>query len=158
MKRVSGFPIPLPAAIFCAAAVMIAWPFAGGSLHAGQTGHGIMLAAQEGQTAAKSGPEGAGGSQAGKDESFAKDAKKALRDVNKQIAALGKEMKKQGEEAKAGAKDSWNDVKEKQRVAKTKLQELSKAGGDAWEKAKADFNGALDDLKNSYHKAADAFK
>ena len=117
-----------------------------------------MLAAQENDTAAKPGPEASGGSQTGQDQSFKKDAQKALRDINKQFATLGKEMKKGGTEVKTETKEGWNDLKQKQHVARSKLKELSKASGDAWEKAKGDFNGALDDLKASYNKAVSAFK
>jgi hypothetical protein len=158
MMRVLGFPIALPAAILCAGAVMIAWPFAGSSLHAAEAAQGTMFAAQGTETATKPVAKAPGESQTGQTENFTKDAKKALRDIDKQIAALGKKMKKQGTEVKAEVKESWNDLKEKQHVAKLKLKELSKSGGDAWQKTKSDFNGALDDLKKSYDKAVSSFK
>lgn len=156
--KLCGFPITLPAAILCVFAVMIAGPHAVGSLHADEAGQGTVLAARESEPATNSTPGAPEASQGGQNESFTKDAKKALRDIDKQIASLGKEMKKQGTEVKAETKESWNDLKAKQRVARLKLKELSRTGGEVWEKTKADFNGALDDLRKSYDKAVSAFK
>lgn len=64
-------------------------------------------------------------------------------------------MKKAGSKVKVDAKDSWNDLKAKQKTAKNKLTALTST---AWEKTKAEAHAARDELKKAYDKAVSYFK
>ncbi len=143
--------------ILCAGAITIAGATFGNSLRA-ETVQGTEPAAQEREGVTEPGSKGPEASQEGQHRTLKKDAKKALRDLNEQIAVLGKQVKEQGSKAESGVKESWDDVKEKQRAAKLKLKELSSAGREAREKAKSDFKSALDDLRKSYEKTVSYFK
>jgi archaellum component FlaC len=137
---------------------MIGWSALRSTVWAGETTQGVVPMAQEREGVTGPGSTPSQESGEGQNQSLKKDAKKALRDLNEQIAALGTQFKGHGSKVEAGAKESWNDLKEKQRDAKMKLKELSSAGGEVREKAKSDFKAALDDLRKSYHKAVSYFK
>ena len=91
-------------------------------------------------------------------ETYKKDLEKELRSLDKKIATLGQKVKKRGSKVEAEAKESWNDLKVKQRAARSKLKALSSAGKEAWGKAKAEADAARDELKGAYDKAASHFK
>jgi hypothetical protein len=91
-------------------------------------------------------------------ETYKKDLQKELKAIDKKIAALGKKAKKKGSELKGDAKESWDDLKAKQTVAKNKLKDVSSAGKETWEKVKSETDAAMDDLKKAYDKAVSYFK
>ena len=60
-------------------------------------------------------------------QQYKKDLQKELKAIDKKIAALGKKAKKEGSKLKGEAKESWEDLKAKQTVAKNKLKDVSSA-------------------------------
>jgi peptidoglycan hydrolase CwlO-like protein len=91
-------------------------------------------------------------------QQYKKDLQKEIKAIDKKIANLGKKVKKEGSNLKGEAKESWEDLKAKQSVAKNKLKEVSKAGKETWEKVKSEADAALDDLKKAYDKTVSYFK
>lgn len=144
-------------AMTCAALLMI-WSASAYSQQAGEPAKKSEMAAPQETGGAKPGGETA--KQSGKEDqkSLKAEAKKSIKELDKQIVSLGKEVKKQGANVKAEAKESWKDLKVKQKEAKKQLKALHKAGGKTWNKAKSDFDAALDELRKAYDKAASQFK
>ncbi len=130
--------------------LFVAWPL----LASAQQPAGQGPAGTEGKDQMKGSAGGPEGSK-GKMETYKKDLQKELRAMDNKIAALGKKVKTQGDKAGAEAKDSWNDLKAKQKTAKGKLKALS---SKAWDKTKAEADAARDELQKAYDKAASYFK
>lgn len=92
-----------------------------------------------------------------------KDAYKARIDAQlKEWSAKIAELKAKAEVAEASAKVEYvNQVEAlrlKKEKAQAKLDELKKAGDEAWETLKAGVDQAVSDLKNSINSAVSKFK
>ena len=93
-----------------------------------------------------------------KREGFQKEAQKMIGDLDKKITALGKKVKKEGSKIEAEARQGWDELKAKQKVAKNKVKNLSGKGEEVWEKAKSEADAALDEVRKAYDKAVSHFK
>ena len=69
--------------------------------------------------------ESQGSQDQSKMQKYKKELQKELKAIDKKIAALEKKAKKEGSKLKGEAKESWDDLKAKQTVAKNKLKDVS---------------------------------
>jgi hypothetical protein len=153
MKRLGFFVMML---IF--GLLLVAQPSVVCSQSAGGPEQKTRLIAQAGQAQPKPPGEATKQSDTEERESFKKEAHKNIQGLDKKITALGKKVKKQGSEVKAEAKESWEELKAKQNVAKKKLKELSAAGEETWDKVKSETKAALEEVRKTYDKAVSHFK
>lgn len=92
-----------------------------------------------------------------------KDAYKAKIDAKlKEFGARIDELKAKAEGAEAGAKVEYmkqvETLRRKKEAAQVKLEELKKAGDEAWDKLKAGVEHATAELKDAIHNARSKFK
>ncbi|BEQ14173.1 hypothetical protein [Desulfoferula mesophila] len=88
-----------------------------------------------------------------KQEKLMAQAQAQYQELEKEASEL---MDKAKEKAAAGhdrAKEALADLQEKQEVVQEKLKVMQSSSGKAWEKAKVEFDEALQNLKQAYQKA-----
>jgi hypothetical protein len=90
---------------------------------------------------------------------------KALGKMERKLDDWGDEVEKLrgkadrlGSEAKGKFQEQVEELRVKQESARQRLQELRKAGGEAWEDLQAGAEAALDDLKKTLEKAGKIWK
>lgn len=76
-----------------------------------------------------------------------------LNDWGDEVERLRGKADRLGSEAREKFQEQAEELRAKQESARQKLQELRKAGGEAWEDLQAGAEAALDDLKKTLEKA-----
>jgi hypothetical protein len=84
--------------------------------------------------------------------------KKLVRESDAEIKKLEAKSSKVSGEAKAKYEQAIKDLKAKRAEAASKLAEMGKASGSAWDSAKNGFADAYKDLHDSFEKAAAELK
>lgn len=86
-------------------------------------------------------------------------AEQDLADLNASLEDLKSRARNATAETKAQMEDALRDLDREQAQSRVqqKLAELKAAGADAWQEAKADFETAMEKLRESYAKAKQAF-
>jgi uncharacterized protein with von Willebrand factor type A (vWA) domain len=75
---------------------------------------------------------------------------KRLEEIRREIAELDARTKKATGQARANLEQALEDLKARQRDAEARLEEMRKAAGDAWEKARAEMERMLDELDRAF--------
>jgi TolA-binding protein len=91
-------------------------------------------------------------------ETYKKELQEDLRELDKKISVLAEKMKKRGARLQAEAKESWNELRAKEKTARARLKDLSSSSREAWEKAKSEAGAAMDEVRKAYDRAASYFK
>jgi gas vesicle protein len=84
--------------------------------------------------------------------------KKALRAADRDIKKLESEAAKASDATKAQLKEEVKNLKAARKEAASKLDDMGKASGDAWDGTKTAFADAYRDLKGGVEKAAKRLK
>ncbi len=86
------------------------------------------------------------------------DGKKVLEEIDAKI----EDMKKQASQAKDGTQQAYErslaDLKVKRDQAQKHMEQMQKAGGEAWHASRDGFANAYDSLQQSFEKASAAVK
>jgi hypothetical protein len=109
--------------------VLAAWPSLASAQKSEEPAQKSAVTGQEGKAQTKEPDQSKG-----KWNEYKKELEKELRALDKKVAVLGKKVKKQGSKLEVEAKESWNDLKVKQKAARDKLKRLSSAGDKAWKR------------------------
>jgi len=83
---------------------------------------------------------------------------KRLRDWGEEIEKIRGKADRLGTESRAKYQEQVRDLRDKQELARQKLQEVKKAGGEAWEDLLAGADSAMNDLKKSVEKTVAKWK
>ncbi len=91
-------------------------------------------------------------------EAYQKKAQGELNGYKQKTKQLEAKTKNLEEKAKMEVKEDAAKLHEKMDVAEAKLKSMKSASGEAWEKTKAEFDSAMEGVKESYEKVAAHFK
>jgi hypothetical protein len=91
-----------------------------------------------------------------KDE-FVASMEQKLKDLDAKIDELAQKAAPYQEDAKAQAEKVLTQLREQRDKAKEKLEDLKKAGTEAWTNLKAGFESVMDELQKTYEDAKSKF-
>ncbi|HEY3275358.1 MAG TPA: hypothetical protein VGJ94_01965 [Syntrophorhabdaceae bacterium] len=90
-------------------------------------------------------------------QGFIEEAWSSFRDLDRKIYDLGRKIERRGEPG-PDAQKSWEDLKVKREETRKQLTALPSVSKEAWESAKSETNGSLDNLNVAYNKTASYFR
>ena len=94
---------------------------------------------------------------ADKTEKYEKKAKETINEYKGKMKELEAKAKNLNEKAKAEAREGMQELQAKIDVAEQKIKAIPSAGGEAWEKVKAEVDSSLESVKETYKKIAARF-
>jgi hypothetical protein len=83
---------------------------------------------------------------------------KKLKDWGGEIDTIRGRADRLGTESRAKYQEQVKELRAKQELARQKVQEMKKAGGEAWEDLRAGAESAMNDLKKSVERAVSKWK
>ncbi len=91
-------------------------------------------------------------------ERYQKKAQETINEYKGKLKELEAKAKKLNEKAKAETKEGMQELQKKMDAAEQKVKSIRSAGGEAWEKLKAEVDSSLESLNETYKKIAARFE
>jgi hypothetical protein len=91
-------------------------------------------------------------------DKYIKEAQQMINEYKGKIKELEAKAKTLNEKAKAEVREGMDELQKKMDVAEQKLKSIRSAGGEAWQKLKAEADSSLESVKEAYKKIADRFQ